>query len=125
MKAGVYVYGIASAAAGVMDFIWGNFDASHQPIQAFGEHIPGQEILAYITAVWMVVGGAAILWRRSARAGGAMLAPAQGWGTLVRYGSYETKTLLGWASLPPSNVSHDQVNECHGDLTPTTITNVS
>jgi uncharacterized membrane protein len=57
-----------------MDVIWGNFDASHQPIQAFGDHIPGQEILAYITAVWMVVGGAAILWRRSARVGGAMLA---------------------------------------------------
>jgi uncharacterized membrane protein YphA (DoxX/SURF4 family) len=74
MKAGVYVYGIASAAAGIMDFIWGNFDASHQPIQAFGDHIPGQEILAYITAVWMVVGGAAILWRRSAWVGGAILA---------------------------------------------------
>jgi len=68
------VYGIASAAAGVMDFIWGDFDASHQPIQAFGDHIPGREILAYITAVWMIVGGAAIVWRRSARAGGAMLA---------------------------------------------------
>jgi uncharacterized membrane protein YphA (DoxX/SURF4 family) len=53
---------------------WGDFDASHQPIQAFGDHIPGREILAYITAVWMIVGGTAILWRRSARAGGAMLA---------------------------------------------------
>jgi hypothetical protein len=74
MKTGVYVYGIASAAAGIMDFIWGNFDASHQPIQAFGDHIPGQEILAYITAVWMVVGGAAIRWRRCAWVGGAILA---------------------------------------------------
>ena len=37
---GIYVYGLASAAAGVMDFIWGDFDADHQPIQAFGDHIP-------------------------------------------------------------------------------------
>ena len=65
MRVGVYVYGLASAAAGVMDFIWGDFDSSHQPIQAFGDHIPGREILAYITAVWMIAGGAAILWRRS------------------------------------------------------------
>ena len=74
MRGGVYVYGIASAAAGIMDFIWGDFDADHQPIQALGDHIPGREILAYITAVWMIAGGVAILWRRSARAGGAALA---------------------------------------------------
>jgi len=73
-RVGVYVYGIASAAAGTMDFIWGDFDASHQPIQAFGDHIPGVGILAYITAVWMIVGGAAILWRRTAKAGAAALA---------------------------------------------------
>jgi uncharacterized membrane protein YphA (DoxX/SURF4 family) len=57
-----------------MDFIWADFDASHQPIQAFGDHIPGVTILAYITAVWMIAAGLAILWRRSARAGGAALA---------------------------------------------------
>jgi len=68
------VYGMATVAAGIFDLVWDDFDASHQPIQAFGDHIPGREILAYITAVWMIVGGAAILWRRSARAGGAMLA---------------------------------------------------
>jgi hypothetical protein len=73
-RAGVYLYAFASAAAGVMDFIWGDFDASHQPIQAFGNHIPGVTILAYITAVWMFAGGVAILWRRSARAGAAALA---------------------------------------------------
>ena len=71
---GIRVYGIASAAAGVMDFIWGDFDTSHQPIQAFGDHIPGREILAYITAVVMIAGGVLILWRRSARAGAGALA---------------------------------------------------
>jgi uncharacterized membrane protein YphA (DoxX/SURF4 family) len=74
MKVGVYLYGLATAAAGVMDLIWRDFDADHQPIQAFGDHIPGREILAYITAVWMIAGGVAILWRCSARVGGAALA---------------------------------------------------
>ena len=74
MRVGVTVYGLASAARGIMDFIWGDFDASHQPIQAFGDHIPGVKILAYITAFWMVAAGAGILWRRSARASGAALA---------------------------------------------------
>jgi uncharacterized membrane protein YphA (DoxX/SURF4 family) len=74
MRAGVIMYGLASAACGVMDLIWGDFDASHQPIQAFGDHIPGVEILAYITAAWMIAGGLAILFRRSARVGGALLA---------------------------------------------------
>ncbi len=73
-KLGIYVYGLSSAAVGVMDFIWGDFDPAHQPIQAFGDHIAGREILAYVTAIWMIAGGAAILWRRSARAGGAALA---------------------------------------------------
>jgi uncharacterized membrane protein YphA (DoxX/SURF4 family) len=73
-KFSIYVYGLSSAAVGILDFIWGDFDPAHQPIQAFGDHIPGREILAYITAVWMIAGGAAILWRRSARVGGAALA---------------------------------------------------
>src|SRR5580693_5849108 len=72
-KFGMYVYGLSSAIVGVMDLIWGDFDSAHQPIQAFGDHIPGREILAYITAIWMIAGGAAILWRRSARVGGAAL----------------------------------------------------
>jgi uncharacterized membrane protein len=74
MRVGVYVYGMATVAAGIFDLVWGDFDASHQPIQAFGDHIPGVEILAYITGVWMIAGGAAILWRRTAKAGAAALA---------------------------------------------------
>jgi|HubBroStandDraft_6_1064221.scaffolds.fasta_scaffold10712_2 uncharacterized membrane protein len=70
----IYVYGLSSATVGVMDFIWGDFDLAHQPIQAFGGHIPGREILAHITAVWMIAAGLAVLWRRSAPAGGAALA---------------------------------------------------
>jgi uncharacterized membrane protein len=74
MRVAVYVYGMATIAAGIINLVWGDFEAGHQPIQAFGDHIPGREIFAYITAVWLVVGGAAILWRRAARAGAAALA---------------------------------------------------
>jgi uncharacterized membrane protein len=74
MRAGEYVFGLATAAAGIMDFVWGDFEAGHQPIQAFGDHIPGREALAYLAAVWLAAGGAAILWRRTARAGAAAAA---------------------------------------------------
>lgn len=71
---GVYVFGMATVAAGVLDLLWGEFEPAHQPIQAFGDNIPGQEIFAYITAVWLIAGGAAILWRRTARAGAVAVA---------------------------------------------------
>jgi uncharacterized membrane protein len=74
MRLGVYVYGLATLAAGILDLVWGDFDASHQPIQAFGDHIPGRELFSYILGIWMIAGGAAILWRRTARTGAAALA---------------------------------------------------
>jgi uncharacterized membrane protein YphA (DoxX/SURF4 family) len=74
MRLGVYVYSLATVAAGIFDLVWRDFDASHQPIQAFGDHIRGRELFAYITAIWMIAGGAAILWRRSAKAGAAATA---------------------------------------------------
>ncbi len=73
MKVGAYVYGIASIAAGVLDLVWGEFEAAHQPIQAWGDHIPGVTIFAYIAVLWLIAGGAAILWRQSARFGAAAL----------------------------------------------------
>ena len=69
MRAGVSVYAAGSIAAGILDLIWGDFEAAHQPIQAFGDHIPGREILARIVAIWLIAGGAAILWRRTAQMG--------------------------------------------------------
>lgn len=71
MKIGTYIYALGSVAAGVLDFIWADFDPAHQPIQAWGDHIPGREALAYIAAIWLVAAGVAILWRRTA-AGGAV-----------------------------------------------------
>jgi uncharacterized membrane protein YphA (DoxX/SURF4 family) len=74
MRGGVYAYAAGSIAAGILDLIWRDFEAGHQPIQALGDHIPGRELLAYIAAIWLISGGTAILWRRTARTGAAALA---------------------------------------------------
>ena len=71
MRVGVWFYGLATVVTGILDIVWGAFEASHQPIQALGKHIPGQQILAYIAGVWLVAAGVAILWRRTARLGAA------------------------------------------------------
>src|SRR5512133_956117 len=74
MRAGIWVYAAGSRAAGVLDLIWREFEAAHQPIQALGDNIPGRELLAFLVAVWLIAGGLAILWRRTARAGAGALA---------------------------------------------------
>ncbi len=74
MRIGVYLFGLASVAAGILDLIWGEFESAHQPIQNLGVHIPGVKIFAYIGALWLIAGGAAILWRRTARFGAVALA---------------------------------------------------
>jgi hypothetical protein len=67
MRIGVYVFGIAAVAYGITDLVWGEFDRSDQPLQAWGDHVPGATIFAYIAALWLVVAGAALLWRGSRR----------------------------------------------------------
>ena len=74
MKIGIYVYGIAAIAYGITDLVWREFDPSDQPLQAWGDHVPGATIFACIAAVWLVVAGAALLWRGSRRFAGASLA---------------------------------------------------
>jgi uncharacterized membrane protein YphA (DoxX/SURF4 family) len=71
MRVGVWFYGLATVATGILDIVWGGFEGSHQPMKAFGQHIPGQQVLAYIAGVWLVAAGMAILWRRTARIGAA------------------------------------------------------
>ena len=70
MKLGVWFYGSGTAIAGVLDIVWRAFDASHQPIESLGK-VPGQDVLACVTGVWLVAAGLAILWRRSAKIGAA------------------------------------------------------
>jgi len=71
MKIGVWFYGLGTVLTGILDIGWGEFDASHQPIKSLGIDLPTQHVLAYVTGVWLVVAGLAILWRRSARIGAA------------------------------------------------------
>lgn len=73
IRAGVFVYAAGSIAAGILDLVWRDFEAAHQPIQALGDHIPGRAILACLVAIGLIAGGAAILWRRTARTGAVML----------------------------------------------------
>ena len=74
MRGAILLYAAGSISAGIFDLIWGEFEAAHQPIQALGDRIPGRAVLAYIAAIWLIGGGAAILWRRFAREGATALA---------------------------------------------------
>jgi uncharacterized membrane protein len=71
MKIGAWFYGLGTALTGILDIAWGDFDASHQPIQSLGKNFPDQHLLAYVAGVWLVAAGLAILWRRSERMGAA------------------------------------------------------
>jgi uncharacterized membrane protein len=74
MKYPSWLFGIGSILAGLFDLIWGQFEPAHQPIQAWGDHIPGLAILARIAAVWLIVGGLALFIRPAARTGAVALA---------------------------------------------------
>jgi uncharacterized membrane protein len=76
MKIGIGFYGMGTALTGILNIAWGAFDASHQPIQALGKNLPGQQIMAYVAGVWLVAAGLAILWKRSERIGAAASAIA-------------------------------------------------
>jgi hypothetical protein len=69
MQVGVWFYGLGTVLTGILNIAWGAFDASHQPIQALGKSLPGQQIMAYIAGVSLVAAGLAILGRRSAKIG--------------------------------------------------------
>jgi uncharacterized membrane protein len=71
MKVGVWFYGIGAILAGLLDIVWREFDASHQPIKSLGNNLPGQHILACVAGVWLVAAGLAMLRRRSERIGAA------------------------------------------------------
>jgi len=97
MKIGIWFYGLGTLLTGILNIAWGAFDASHQPIQALGKNLPGQQILAYVAGVWLVAAGLSILWRHSERIGAAASAIAYLIFTtlwLARY--YAGVHALGW-----------------------------
>ena len=66
---GVYLLGLATAFAGVLDLIWRDFEPAHQPIGDLGFTVPGHRVLACLVGVWMILAGAAILRRKTMRLG--------------------------------------------------------
>ena len=63
------VYGLGVMALGMVCLVWGNFDLG-QPVP---KGFPGRAALAYAAAVFMVVAGAAVEWRRTTAWGAAAL----------------------------------------------------
>lgn len=70
-KVGVWLYGLATVVTGILDIAWRQFEASHQPIKALSQHIPGEQVLAVIAGIWLVASGIAILSPRISRIGAA------------------------------------------------------
>ncbi len=72
---GIYVYGVSAIVLGITGLLWGDFATNWQRVPA---SVPHREALAYITAIYEIVAGIAILWRRfgqrTAQVGAAMLA---------------------------------------------------
>jgi uncharacterized membrane protein len=73
MRFGVIVYALATIATGAVDLAWGAFASGYEPIQAFGDNIPGRQGMAYVAGALLVLAGGAILWKRTARAGAIVL----------------------------------------------------
>jgi uncharacterized membrane protein YphA (DoxX/SURF4 family) len=67
---GIYVYGGGTIALGVIGLAWGDFATNWQRVT---QDVPHRELLAYLTAFYEILGGAAILWRRTARFGALMM----------------------------------------------------
>lgn len=74
MKVGIWIFGLAQIATGVVNLVWGALDPDHQPLKAWGDHVPGSSIYAYAIGIMLVVGGAAVLSPRTRRPGAVVLA---------------------------------------------------
>jgi len=68
---GRHVLGLAAILFGIVTLVWHDFN-NWQQIQSLG-NVPHREILAYIAAAIELLGGLAIQWTRTARAGAVAL----------------------------------------------------
>ena len=67
---GIYALGIAAILLGLIGFAWRDFASNWQHVQPA---VPHRTALALIAATCEILGGAALLFRRTARAGAALL----------------------------------------------------
>jgi uncharacterized membrane protein len=63
-------YGLAGITLGLVGLVWGDFSTDWQRVP---QNVPYRETLAYFTAAYELLAGLAILWRRTARVGAALL----------------------------------------------------
>jgi uncharacterized membrane protein YphA (DoxX/SURF4 family) len=80
MKLGIYVFALAALMLGLVGLVWGDFALVWQPVPA---GFPGRTILAYIVGGLLALGGAALLWKRSAAFGAALLTTLYGLNVLL------------------------------------------
>ena len=66
----VRVYGLGSVAIGLVGLVWGDFLAVWQPVS---KSLPGRTPLAYAVAAALLLAGASLQFKRSARAGAVTL----------------------------------------------------
>lgn len=67
---GIYVYGGAAVALGLIGLAWGDFATNWQRVEA---GVPSRQALAYVTAICEIAAGLAVLWPRGARIGAWIL----------------------------------------------------
>src|SRR5260370_12209757 len=65
------VYGLAGIGSGICALAWHDF-SNWQQVKALGD-VPHREILTYIVATIEILGGVAVQWPRTARAGAVAL----------------------------------------------------
>lgn len=68
---GIYLYAVGTIALGVIGLVWTDFANNWQRVP---KDLPYREVFACAAALYELLGGAAILWRRTARVGAMMLA---------------------------------------------------
>jgi uncharacterized membrane protein len=73
VKFGRYVLGGAAVATGIVNLVWGAFDPAEEPIQAWGDNVP-HGLFPDVVALLLILGGAAIVLRRTVPFGAIVLA---------------------------------------------------
>lgn len=74
LRALSYVFAAIAIATGIMDLVYRAFDTAEQPIQAWGDNVPGNHLFACVVGLALIVGGAALFDERTRRFGATVIA---------------------------------------------------
>ena len=58
---GIYLFALASIAAGIFDIIWSKLEPFHQPVVALGDNIAGNKIFIYVGIVHALI---LLIWKQ-------------------------------------------------------------